>query len=83
MAIGNTDLFDQSDQFRATQLLDRGSTDGFVKVRPVPAIYCRELFTRLLHISVGAELCHAHSTAASPRPFPEIAANLAPVLIPL
>lgn len=33
MAIANsTDLFDQSEQFRATQLLDRKSTEGFVKV---------------------------------------------------
>lgn len=32
MAIGNTDLYDQTEQFRATQLLDRSSTEGFVKV---------------------------------------------------
>ncbi|KAH8119326.1 hypothetical protein DFH11DRAFT_1501691 [Phellopilus nigrolimitatus] len=30
MAIGNTDLYDQTDQFTATQLLDRSSTEGFV-----------------------------------------------------
>ena len=32
MAISHTDLFDQNDQFRATELMDRESTDGFVKV---------------------------------------------------
>ncbi|THH09802.1 hypothetical protein EW145_g1760 [Phellinidium pouzarii] len=32
MAIGNTDIYDQADQFTATQLLDRSSTNGFVKV---------------------------------------------------
>ena len=34
MAIGNTDLYDQTEQFRATQLLDRSSTEGFVKACP-------------------------------------------------
>ena len=33
MAIGRAGLYDQSEQFRATQLLDRSSTEGFVKVR--------------------------------------------------
>ncbi|TDL24156.1 hypothetical protein BD410DRAFT_802027 [Rickenella mellea] len=32
MAVSNTDLVDQTEQFRATQLLDRTSTEGFVKV---------------------------------------------------
>ena len=32
MAISQTDLVDQNDQFRATQLLNRESTEGFVKV---------------------------------------------------
>ena len=34
MAIGNNpDLFDTTEQFTATQLLDRSTTEGFVKVR--------------------------------------------------
>ena len=32
MAISQTDLVDQNDQFRATQLLNRDTTEGFVKV---------------------------------------------------
>ena len=32
MAFSKTDIYDQADQFHATELLDRSSTDGFVKV---------------------------------------------------
>ncbi|KAI5120645.1 hypothetical protein M0805_007982 [Coniferiporia weirii] len=31
MTVGNTDIYDQTDRFTATQLLDRSSTEGFVK----------------------------------------------------
>ena len=51
MAIGNTDLYDQTEQFTATQLLDRSSTEGFVKVSiyliSIPS-FCSYLF----HIKV-------------------------------
>ena len=33
MAADNADLINQSEQFRATELLDRNSTEGFVKVQ--------------------------------------------------
>lgn len=33
MAINNTDLAGETDQFRVTELLDRKSTEGLVKVR--------------------------------------------------